>query len=115
MVVGIVGFLILLAAVIAAILLYRYCRGGGGGTEKRRVSRTTVKGSTKGGGQAPGVTPTDRFHSRNSRGVKLAPISSTSSPFPTGPVGTVVPSSTNLTAPVHNPIVRGPVRGIPLR
>ncbi|CAF0875935.1 unnamed protein product [Adineta ricciae] len=115
LVVGIVGFLILLAALIAAVLLYRYCRGGGGGTEKRRVSRTAVKGSTKGDGQAPGVTPSDRFHSRNSRGVKLAPISSTSSQFPTGPVGTVVPSSTNLTAPVHNPIVRGPVRGIPLR
>lgn len=107
LVVGIVGFFLLLGAIIVAILCLKSKSATAG---KKPISRAKVVGQTD------RDTLQSRVQSRNLRTVKLTPLAAATSELPKVPVSTFVPTITNpslLSDP--NSTLGTPAKGIPIR
>jgi hypothetical protein len=103
-VVGVGGFLILLAAIIAAILIKKFKYAA---VAKKPISRAKIVGHDR--------ALSSHVQPRNLRSVKLAPITAPTSELPKVPVKAVVPPSHSSLLSNPNTSLRTSARGIPIR
>ncbi|CAF1167851.1 unnamed protein product [Adineta steineri] len=115
LVVGIIGFFILLALLIFLFWLLKKRHKNRGGRGKKPVRRADITGKPGDTGTGKSASLTNRVQPRNFRPVKLAPLTGQPSQLPLGPVGTVVPTGNNLNTSQSNSTLRQSKRGIPLR
>ncbi|CAF4431099.1 unnamed protein product, partial [Adineta steineri] len=102
LVVGIIGFFILLALLIFLFWLLKKRHKNRGGRGKKPVRRADITGKPGDTGTGKSASLTNRVQPRNFRPVKLAPLTGQPSQLPLGPVGTVVPTGNNLNTSQSN-------------
>ena len=108
LVVGLVGFFILLAILAGLVYYFKFKKGSG--KKKPKISRARANG------RAAGDALSSRVQARNPRAVRLAPLApAAASALPTVPVKTVLPPTKSLLLNESNLTSQAPPKGIPVR
>lgn len=109
LVVGLTGFLILLAILVALIYYFKFKKGSG--KKKPKVSRARANG------RSAGDALSSRVQARNPRAVRLAPLApvAAASALPTVPVKTVLPPTKSSLLNESNLTSQVSPKGIPVR